>query len=231
MTIPESAKRILGVNDLRGTLFADGVPIELYGKGLVVGFCDAGSLSIPGLAPTEIGNLAVSAMATGVDQLDCMFREFTHPTAKYIQHADAEAKWGKWETHSWDHTGFAKLHEEQEFTKPQIFGKAVVETTVQIDETNVIDVSLGSIFTKTISTATTFTLVGADDFQHSADSVVSFALRLNDGGLEKVTWWPGVKWPGGNEPPLTPSGTDLLGFVSIDAGATWMGVVLGQNYK
>lgn len=90
-----------------------------------------------------------------------------------------------------------------------------------------IDVTTGSVFTKTISGATTFTVTNVP----SSGNVVSFMLDLTNGGSATVTWWAGVKWAGGTAPTLTSSGRDLLGFMSHDGGTTWSGLVLGKDLK
>lgn len=231
MSETDGSNRILGVNDLRGSVYVNGLPSDLYGKGLVLGFADAGGLSIPGIDASELGSLAVNAMGNGDSEITCISREFLHPSSRYLQHATDAGTWGDWETHDWDHSGFARLHEEQEFTEPQIFGKAVVETAIDMGAGTKIDVRLGGVFRKTVTAPVAFSVAGADDFEMDHAGVISFALQLTDGGLEEVTWWDGVLWPGGNTPSLTPAGVDLLGFLSMDSGLTWLGVVLGQNYK
>lgn len=226
MSIPAGSKRILGINDLRGTVFVDGLPADLYGRGVVFGYADTLSLNIPNVSELVLGTLTVNAMGENEDAITCIHREFQVETSKFIQRAERGDKWGAWESHDWDHEGFARLHREQEFTEPQIFGKAIVEAVVEVDVDNVIDVRLGGIFTKTITTGTEFSVIG--EFM---EGVTTFALRITDGGLEEVIWWEGVTWPGGFSPSLTPSGVDLLGFMTLDGGLSWMGVVLGQNYK
>jgi hypothetical protein len=90
-----------------------------------------------------------------------------------------------------------------------------------------IDVSLANYFAKTITTTTTFTvtLIGA------MNSAISFILVLTNGGSATVNWWSGMTWAGGTAPTLTTSGRDVLGFFTIDNGATWTGLVLGKDVK
>lgn len=96
------------------------------------------------------------------------------------------------------------------------------ETVASVAATTI---SLGSnnYFTKTITTATTFTFSGAA----TTPSVSSFILELTNGGSFTVTWPTSVKWPGGIAPTLTATGLDILGFYSIDSGTNWRGLVLG----
>lgn len=226
MSIPSGSKRILGVNDLRGTPFVDGLPQDLYGKGVVFGYADPVSLKIPGISDPKPGTLTVNAMGEDADSISCIHREFQINTTKFVQRAERPDKWGSWEYLDWDHDGFARLHREQEFTEPQIFGKAVVESVVDLKDDVVIDVRLGGVFTKTITEPVTLSVMG-----EFIEGVTTFVLHLTNGGLEEVVFWEGISWPGGMPPTLTAYGTDLLGFMTIDAGLSWFGVVLGQNYK
>jgi phage-related tail fiber protein len=108
-----------------------------------------------------------------------------------------------------------------------------IQTFVGIKETKIavaasaIDVSLGTLFTKTISGATTFTISNT-----AASGLTScFILELTNGGSATITWWSGVKWAGGTVPTLTSAGVDILGFYTYDGGTTWRGVVLAKDSK
>lgn len=92
---------------------------------------------------------------------------------------------------------------------------------------NDIDLSAGSYFSKTISTATTFTVSSVP----TAGTVASFVLDLTNGGSATITWWSGMKWASGTAPALTSSGRDLLGFFTHDGGTTWNGLVLAKDIK
>lgn len=90
-----------------------------------------------------------------------------------------------------------------------------------------IEVSQGSLFFKTITGATTFTVSGIP----ASGSVASFVLELTNGGSATVNWWSGIKWSGGILPNLTVSGLDILGFYTRDGGVTWRGLVLAKDSK
>lgn len=90
-----------------------------------------------------------------------------------------------------------------------------------------IDLSTGNFFTKTISTATTFTVSNVP----STGTAIAFILDLTNGGSASVTWFSGVKWSGGTPPTLTAIGRDILGFFTHDAGTTWNGLVLAKDIK
>ena len=112
------------------------------------------------------------------------------------------------------------------FSGVQTFGAATREKASTMGA-NAIDCTLGSVFSKTISGATTLTVSGAAP----SGSVSSFLLNLTNGGSATITWWSGVKWAGGIAPTLTAAGRDVLGFFTIDGGATWSGFVLGKDLK
>ena len=90
---------------------------------------------------------------------------------------------------------------------------------------NVIDLSVGNVFTKTINNHTTFTITGVP----SGKSTMFNLILTNGGSYYTVTWPASVKWSEGIPPTLTSSGIDVLTFLTIDGGTTWYGaaVVLG----
>ena len=102
---------------------------------------------------------------------------------------------------------------------------ATKDTKVVLSGTS-IDLSAGSLFTKTISGATTLSLINVP-----GAGVASFMLDITNAGSAAITWWTNLKWPGGTAPTLTMSGRDLLGFVTHDGGSTWSGLVLGKDIK
>jgi hypothetical protein len=93
--------------------------------------------------------------------------------------------------------------------------------------TNTIDLSQGSFFSRTITSPTTFSVLNIP----LSGVAASFVLELNNGGSFPITWWSGVQWPNGVNPPLTPSGRDSLGFYTHDGGITWTGLLLGRDIK
>lgn len=105
-------------------------------------------------------------------------------------------------------------------------GKSLFETRIAVAASN-IDLSLGNMFTRTISTATTLTVSNVP----ASGTVASFILDLTNGGAASITWWSGVKWAEGTAPTLTTSGRDVLGFFTHDGGTTWTGLLLGKDVK
>lgn len=90
-------------------------------------------------------------------------------------------------------------------------------SAVSASEINLAD---GTVFTKTVSANTTFTITGVP-----SGTACSFSLLLTNGGAYAVAWPASVKWAGGNVPTLTESGVDLLTFLTPDGGTTWYGVL------
>lgn len=82
---------------------------------------------------------------------------------------------------------------------------------------NNIDCAAGNVFTKTISGATTLTVSNVP----AADISYGFILKLTNGGSAVVTFWSGIKRPGGTVKALTVSGRDNLYFSTDDGGTTW----------
>lgn len=104
---------------------------------------------------------------------------------------------------------------------------AIRETQISLGVSSAIDLSLGNLFTKSVNSSTTFSVL---NFLSSGTSN-SFILELVNAGAFTITWFRGIKWAGGTAPLLTASGVDVLGFYSYDGGVTWKGLVLGNNMK
>lgn len=109
-------------------------------------------------------------------------------------------------------------------TAPTITG--LKEVRVSMGANN-IDLSAGNVFNKTISGATTLTVSNVV----ATGSVNAFILKLTNGGSAAVTWFSGVKWPGGTAPTLTAAGLDNIGFFTEDGGTTWHGAVISKDSK
>ena len=122
--------------------------------------------------------------------------------------------------------GRAGLSVAQTFTARQTFGAGVVEKAVAVAAAN-IDLSAGSVFSKTITTATSLTVSNVP----SNGSLCSFVLELTNPGAAVITWWSGACWAGGTAPELTVVGKDVLGFYTNDGGSNWLGFVLGKDIR
>lgn len=106
------------------------------------------------------------------------------------------------------------------------FADNLVEKKVAMAANN-IDLSIGRVFTKTISGNVTLTVSNTP----TTGNVGCFILGLTNGGAYTITWWSGVKDPSGTAPTLTASGTDYLGFLTFDGGTTWNRFVVGLDVR
>jgi len=121
---------------------------------------------------------------------------------------------------------FAFLNNNNVFSVRQQFDAGLTEKYVAVAVSN-IDCSLASVFSRTVSGATTLTVSNVA----ASGNVSSFILELTNGGSATVTWWAGVKWAGGTAPTLTAAGVDILGFYTRDGGATWRGTMMSKDSK
>jgi hypothetical protein len=119
-----------------------------------------------------------------------------------------------------------KLLSTANYSTYSTFTTPVTEPKVAM-AANAVDLSAGSMFSKTIAGATTLTVSGVQ----TSGRTSSFILDLTNGGSATITWWAGMKWAGGTAPTLTASGRDVLGFFTHDGGATWTGLILGKDVK
>lgn len=85
-------------------------------------------------------------------------------------------------------------------------------------EGNIIDLTFGDVFLKTITADTTFTFRGVP-----AGRTATFSIILTNGGQYTITWPSSVKWSYNSAPLLTSSGIDVLTFLTPDGGTTWYG--------
>jgi hypothetical protein len=113
------------------------------------------------------------------------------------------------------------------WTATQKFETAIQEKMVAMGTGSNINVTAGTLFQKTISGTTTFTLSNTP----ATGTLISFAIELTNGGSATVTWFAGVNWPGGTAPVLTAAGVDILGFYSHNGGSTWRGFAMALDSK
>ena len=102
------------------------------------------------------------------------------------------------------------------------FAEGPYGTSVALSGTS-IDLSAGSVFTKTISANTTFSISNAPTGKAS-----QFILILENGGAYTVTWPNSVVWAGGDAPALAESGKNVLRFVTPN-GTDWFGCMDGSG--
>ena len=110
-------------------------------------------------------------------------------------------------------------------TRPQV--TAPLEVAVNLGTGTEIDLSEGSVFYKTMTSARTFTLSNVP----TSGLVASFILELTNAGTYAPTFWANVHKAGGTAVSFTASGTDVLGFYTRDGGANWRMIVLSLDSK
>ena len=96
----------------------------------------------------------------------------------------------------------------------------VVEVVLDENNEYTIDVTKSSCFTKVIdSTITVFKIKGVPENKASC-----FTLMITNGGGSNIVEWPAeVKWADKKVPTLTENGIDVLTFITMNGGSTWMG--------
>lgn len=91
--------------------------------------------------------------------------------------------------------------------------------------------ALATVFNNTLTGNTTFTF----DNPVGAGRVSSFTLLLTQDGTggRTVTWPATVKWPGGAAPGLSTGANkkDMLTFLTIDGGATYLGALVASDVR
>jgi hypothetical protein len=84
-----------------------------------------------------------------------------------------------------------------------------------------IDLELGNFVTLTQTGQVTLTVT----HPAATGKGCGFVLEVvNGGAYSGLVWFTNIKWPGGVAPSLTAAGTDVLAFMTHDAGTTWRGV-------
>ena len=104
----------------------------------------------------------------------------------------------------------------------------IIKEKAQVLVAGTLDLNEGNLFTKTVTSDTTFTLTNISAIPNV---VQSFILEITNGGNFIVSWWNNVKWDSGEMPELTENGVDILGFYTSDNGNTWRGVLLSKDSK
>jgi len=109
-------------------------------------------------------------------------------------------------------------------TTPTIAGGALVTGSMKQNAQALvgasIDVSVAEFFSKTISTNTSLTFIGA-----AASKAQAFILELTVSSSAVPSWPANVDWSGAVAPTI-PNGRNLLAFVTLDGGTSWAGIPL-----
>jgi hypothetical protein len=95
--------------------------------------------------------------------------------------------------------------------------------TIDLEDANVHDVKLTANCTLTFSNPPASGKGGS----------FTLILRQDGSGSRTVTWPASVKWPSGTEPTLATDANDLdvLSFVTVSGGSTWLGFHAGGEFS
>lgn len=105
---------------------------------------------------------------------------------------------------------------EDHITENKALGNVTGATSINLQEAN--------IFNATVTGSVTWTFTAADVSD-------GFVIHLTNGGAFAQIWPASVDWPRGNAPILTPSGLDVLVFVTTNGGTTWRGALAMKDSK
>ncbi len=104
---------------------------------------------------------------------------------------------------------------------------AIVATVLNID------LNFGSSQTITMTeSASDVTFINYNP-DSSFSSTITLKVTQDGTGSWGITWPSTIKWSGGTAPTLTAAAAsvDVYGFTTYDAGLTWLGFTLGQDFS
>lgn len=204
--------------------------VELTDNALVSAnsYSDTGDAATLAAATAAATNSGTSALASAISYTDTKALETLSSANAFATNEASAALSSAVSEASSDATSkaAAALSSANAYTDTAVEGIDITETSVAI-AAGTINASLGELFTKTISTATTFNVTDPNP----SGEVTSFVLELTNGGSAAITWWSNIRWSGGQLPTLTAAGVDVLGFYSRDGGLTWRGFVMSIDSK
>jgi hypothetical protein len=95
--------------------------------------------------------------------------------------------------------------------------------TLNLNDAQVFEVSLNQ-------NITTLTISNIDATSNTVNAFT--VIFMGDGTARTITWPAAVKWPNATAPTMTSTNgkKDVLSFLSLDNGTTWLGFVGGQNF-
>jgi len=101
----------------------------------------------------------------------------------------------------------------------------VVNVLGTVSTSTAIDYESGNVVTATLAAGGAFTFTNPP----ASGTSGSFLLIVTNGGTATTPFPASVKWSAGAVPTLQSSGTDILSFVTTDAGTNWYGFHAGVN--
>lgn len=115
-------------------------------------------------------------------------------------------------------------------SRPEL--KDYAETVVahgNMGATETFDCEGGNTHTGTLDSNVTFTLSNPP----ATGKLGTITMILTADGTSRTITWPGsVVWPGGVAPTMTATNgkRDIITLITTNAGTTWFGIVVGQNF-
>jgi len=107
------------------------------------------------------------------------------------------------------------------------YGETAV-TNATSGSTETLDLESGNVFDLTLTADCTITL--SNPPASGTSGSFTLILRQDGTGSRTVTWPASVDWASATAPTLTTdaSAVDVLTFMTVDGGTTWLGFVAGQ---
>lgn len=108
--------------------------------------------------------------------------------------------------------------------------KGYTETTVPLTGSNpTIDCSAGNIFYISLTGATTFAFANVPSYNTTYTATV--IVTANASAAFNITWPTSILWPKGIDPIRPAEGeTDIYNLTTLNNGATWYGIVVGEGF-
>lgn len=95
-----------------------------------------------------------------------------------------------------------------------------------------LDLATSAVWSLTPDQACTITITNEPaDYSGGASVALFVILKITNGGAFTLTWDATIDWPGGSAPTLTTSGVDVLTFMSVNNGTTWLNTGLVLDIK
>jgi hypothetical protein len=107
---------------------------------------------------------------------------------------------------------------------PVVFNKPI-RAQASLCPGGVMDLSLSNYFICNCTGSITYSFSNVP----TDSDVISLVLELHDAGSHVLTFPANVQWGGGVAPTFTAGASDLVGFISTDAGNNWRGMGLNFN--
>lgn len=109
-------------------------------------------------------------------------------------------------------------------------GREDLNTVAASGTTETLDLANGNVHDVTLDDDCTLTFTGT---VASVACGFTLILRQDGTGGHAVTWPASVDWPGGTAPTVSDgaSDVDVLTFVTVDNGTTWLGFTAGQDFS